>query len=197
MNSSSPSPVIVAGCSGSFAFLLEKETIPLPLGKKPFFVTCASNRAPILRSAGNSACRRNSIGGEKATFVPPSTRSFTGCSIATGSTCCSRRDTAPAVAIFTLKLTRFISRGENSIAIERGHAPSSAALHISAIVFIEARCCGFSPGISLPALIFDIFTGFFVSAESASAVRRSCPPPSPIDPSISTNSGIVCPHILI
>src|SRR5262249_19242102 len=63
-------------------------------------------------------------------------------------------------------------------------APSTWALHTRAAAWTEVRCCRISPGFLRLARIFSISKGWPVSAERASDVRRTWPPPSPRDPSI-------------
>src|SRR3984893_6424704 len=63
-------------------------------------------------------------------------------------------------------------------------APVTSAREISLAPFTAVRCCLRSPGFLRPARMFSMRNGLPVTSESASAVRRICPPPSPNDPSI-------------
>src|SRR2546426_12660820 len=75
-------------------------------------------------------------------------------------------------------------------------APVTSAREISVAAFTAVRCCLRSPAFLRPARIFSMENGVPVTSESASAVRRICPPPSPCDPSIVTTTSSLDAHDL-
>jgi len=57
--------------------------------------------------------------------------------------------------------------------------------HAEAVAALTAvRCCRSNPGFSRPARMLSMRKGCPVTMESARAVRRICPPPSPMEPSM-------------
>ena len=72
-------------------------------------------------------------------------------------------------------------------------APDTVALQARASQFTQARCCALRPPPAdlLPRTLL-ILIGIFVSADSPTARRISCPPPSRVRPSRSMDLDIWC-----
>src|SRR5438309_11920252 len=64
-------------------------------------------------------------------------------------------------------------------------SPLDDAPQICVNAFAPVRCWAFNPGSSLPALMLKTRTSRLSTAARAREVRRTCPPPSPMLPSIS------------
>src|SRR5205823_370719 len=76
-------------------------------------------------------------------------------------------------------------------------APETSARPISLAAWTAVRCWRSRPGFSRPARIRSIVKGIPVTRERPNAVRRICPPPSPIDPSrFSTEVSETAPESL-
>src|SRR5688500_7925568 len=62
-------------------------------------------------------------------------------------------------------------------------APSVLAEQILAAALTPVRCCRSKPGLARPARMLSMRKAWPVAMDSANAVRRICPPPSPREPS--------------
>src|SRR5688572_8109800 len=94
------------------------------------------------------------------------------------------RAAAPAVAISKRNSPGERGPGSKRRSGDPSYAPLTLALHTRAIARTAATCWGRRPGTERRARILVISKGRAVTAERARAVRRTCPPPSPEDPSM-------------
>src|SRR6266511_6018231 len=76
--------------------------------------------------------------------------------------------------------------GRNAISFDPTARPSTSPLQSAATALRAATCCAARPGVGRPARIRTTRTGTDCVALRATAIRRSCPPPSPWAPSISS-----------
>src|SRR5205807_6881171 len=91
----------------------------------------------------------------------------------------------PAVPTSKRKKPAFNAPGLKVNSVEPIWSPLEDALQISVKAFAPVRCWAFNPGSSLPALMLKTRTSRLSTAAKAREVRRTCPPPSPMLPSIS------------
>src|SRR2546421_12271860 len=91
----------------------------------------------------------------------------------------------PAVPTSKRKDPAFNAPGVKMNSVEPTWRPLEDAPQISVTAFTLVRCWAFNPGSALPALMLKIRTSRLRIAARAREVRRTCPPPSPMLPSIS------------
>src|SRR6266581_1777497 len=91
----------------------------------------------------------------------------------------------PAVPTSKRKDPAFNTPGLKMNSVEPTWRPLEDAPQISVTAFTLVRCWAFNPGSALPALMLKIRTSRLRIAARAREVRRTCPPPSPMLPSIS------------
>src|SRR6266581_2053932 len=91
----------------------------------------------------------------------------------------------PAVPTSKRKDPAFNTPGLKMNSVEPTWRPLEDASQISVTAFTLVRCWAFNPGSALPALMLKIRTSRLRIAARAREVRRTCPPPSPMLPSIS------------
>jgi hypothetical protein len=113
--------------------------------------------------------------------VPPVTTTRAGSPLArsAGIKACNTSVTLPAVPMSNRYVPPVSLRGVNVNEAVRGSSPSVSAVQTSATARTAARCCGASPGLPRFARALTMRMAFPVTAESATAVRTSWPPPSP------------------
>src|SRR6266704_6660710 len=102
----------------------------------------------------------------------------------------------PAVPTSKRKKPAFNAPGLKANSVEPIWSPLEDAPQIWVIAFAPVRCWAFNPGSSLPALMLNTRTSRLNTAAKAREVRRTCPPPSPMLPSISIISSPASPHSL-
>src|SRR5947209_4549941 len=83
--------------------------------------------------------------------------------------------------------------GRNSMVDEPTSTPFISPLQSPATACKAVTCCDARPGTGRPARIRTTRTGVAVSADKATAIRTSWPPPSPWAPSISIIAGTTWP----
>ena len=98
---------------------------------------------------------------------------------------CSTSDVEPAVPISKWNLPPEISPGSNINSVEPICASPVLAPHILDAAATAWRCCARKPGFLRLALILEILNSWPVIIDKVSELRRTCPPPSPMEPSIS------------
>src|SRR6266508_189840 len=135
---------------------------------------------------GRKARARKSNGGAHGLCVPPSSVRMEGAEAVRsgGSTVWSTRPVLPAVPTAKRYAPGFTGPGRKTRSWDPSTAPSTSAALTAAAALTAVRCWRRSPGLARPARIFSIRNGVPVAIDSASAVRRICPPPSPCAPSI-------------
>ena len=118
--------------------------------------------------------------------VPPSSTSFEGEAAVNnaGRTVCKTSVALPAVPTANANSPGITPPGVNVIAAAPSSTPSTVAQEMLAAALTAVRCCRRSPGFGLPARIFSMRNGLPVTVDSASAVRRIWPPPSPNEPRV-------------
>ena len=104
---------------------------------------------------------------------------------------CSTSVALPAVSIETRCAPPWIARGRNEMVVEPRVSPETSALHTALAACTAARCWRASPGLDRAARMRSILNGLRVTIESDRALRRICPPPSPIDPSSTSMADIL------
>ena len=141
----------------------------------------------MTRTCGRKLSAKNSHVGANCTCVPPVTTTSAGTSArsSTGRTVWATSTALPADPTSKRYDPPRGFPGANDSSVEPSSAPSVRAPQMSATARTAARCCRFSPGFSRPARMSRMRNARPESAESASAVRRICPPPSPARPSSS------------
>src|SRR2546428_9101149 len=95
------------------------------------------------------------------------------------------RVTLPAVPTSNLKVPALSCPGLKPNSVEPTSNPSKCPEQSSAAALTPVICGGLIPGSALPALILNTWISFDNIAARATAVRRTCPPPSPKLPSTS------------
>ena len=132
--------------------------------------------------------RTKSTGGAWAACVPPSTVIRVGppAMSSGGRTAASTSVVLPAVPTANAYSPARTGPGANVSPVDPTAAPVTAAEHTAAAASTPVRCCRCSPGLLRLARTFAIRNGRPVTIDRASDVRRTCPPPSPKLPSMST-----------
>src|SRR5438552_1021373 len=155
-------------------------------------------RGPMRSISGRNARARKSKGGAAGLWVPPSSVSAEGPEAvrSAGNTVWITRPVLPAVPIANRYSPGFTPRGWNTSVCDPRVAPSTSAPPTATAALTAVRCWRNSPGFRRPARIFSMENGVPVTSESASAVRRICPPPSPCDPSIVITTSSLDAHDL-
>mmetsp|Transcript_58783 Transcript_58783/g.165862 ORF Transcript_58783/g.165862 Transcript_58783/m.165862 type:complete len:566 (-) Transcript_58783:7-1704(-) len=151
-------------------------------------------------SSGSSAMRVWSTGGDQATFVPPFRTSRVSASGAPikqhGSAACSSNVTAPALRVSAANAPPRTPPTEGHslrLLTPAQCAPPlrlsglSRPLQQSATSLAPAACCAPRPGFERPARTECTCRGTRSRAAQPRATRRTCPPPSSIEPSTSTS----------
>ena len=146
-----------------------------------------SQDTPMRLTSGRCTSLMKSIGGDHFVSVPPLIVNLTGAlDIVAGRMHAWRTsDVLPAVPMSNSKSPPVRTLGRNVISFEPTSSPSTWASQSCATASIAARCWAAMPGFGLPALMSLTRMGSRSTAESATAVLRTCPPPSPCEPSIS------------
>src|SRR5262245_60704526 len=141
---------------------------------------------PIRSTSGKKTRARKSNGGAAGLWVPPSSVSVDGPAAvrSAGKTVWITSPVLPAVPIANRYSPDCTERGRNTSVCDPNVAPSASAAPTAIAAFTAVRCWRRSPGLFRPARIFSMVNAVPVTSESARAVRRICPPPSPCEPSI-------------
>src|SRR2546426_3328104 len=95
------------------------------------------------------------------------------------------RVTLPAVPTSNRKVPALSFPGLKTNSVAPTSNPCKLAEQSSAAALTPVMCCGLNPGSALPARMLKRWISFDNTAARATAVRRTCPPPSPRLPSTS------------
>ena len=105
-----------------------------------------------------------------------------------GSTVCRTSVQLPAEPMLKAYSPARTAPGSKRKVCEPGAAPSTSAEQTAADACTQVRCWRIRPGFARLARMRVITMPRPVHMASASAVRRICPPPSPVEPSSSIGS---------
>src|SRR5919197_194309 len=149
--------------------------------------------------SGRKARARKSNGGAAGLWVPPSSVSVEGAAPvrSPGSTVWKTSPVLPAVPIAKRYSPGFTAPGRKTSVAEPSVAPSTSAPPTTTAALTAVRCWRRSPGFERRARICSMRNGVPVTRESASAVRRICPPPSPCEPSMVSTTSPLDTHDLV